>query len=245
MIFVDKVAVVTGASRGIGRAIAKKFAAEGAKVVVGFSSNEAKANELVEEIGSDKAIALKIDVSDQNSVAEFFKAVLEKFKTIDILVNNAGITRDNLLIRMKEDDFEIVLDTNLKGVFLCTKAASKTMLKNRSGRIINIASVVGLIGYAGQANYSAAKAGVIGFTKTVAKEFASRGITVNAVAPGFIGTDMTKDLSDDVKNSMLSSIPLSRIGSPEDVANAVAFLASDSASYITGQVLNVDGGMVM
>ena len=245
MIFVDKVAVVTGASRGIGRAIAKKFAAEGAKVVVGFSSNEAKANELVEEIGSDKAIALKIDVSDQNSVSEFFKAVLEKFQTIDILVNNAGITRDNLLIRMKEDDFEIVLDTNLKGVFLCTKAASKTMLKNRSGRIINIASVVGLIGNAGQANYSAAKAGVIGFTKTVAKEFASRGITVNAVAPGFIGTDMTKDLSDDVKNSMLSSIPLSRIGSPEDVANAVAFLASDSASYITGQVLNVDGGMVM
>ena len=245
MIFVDKVAVVTGASRGIGRAIAKKFAAEGAKVVVGFSSNEAKANELVEEIGSDKAIALKIDVSDQNSVAEFFKAVLEKFQTIDILVNNAGITRDNLLIRMKEDDFEIVLDTNLKGVFLCTKAASKTMLKNRSGRIINIASVVGLIGNAGQANYSAAKAGVIGFTKTIAKEFASRGITVNAVAPGFIGTDMTKDLSDDVKNSMLSSIPLSRIGSPEDVANAVAFLASGSASYITGQVLNVDGGMVM
>ena len=245
MIFVDKVAVVTGASRGIGRAIAKKFAAEGAKVVVGFSSNEAKANELVEEIGSDKAVALKIDVSDQNSVSEFFKAVLEKFQTIDILVNNAGITRDNLLIRMKEDDFEIVLDTNLKGVFLCTKAASKTMLKNRSGRIINIASVVGLIGNAGQANYSAAKAGVIGFTKTVAKEFASRGITVNAVAPGFIGTDMTKDLSDDVKNSMLSSIPLSRIGSPEDVANAVAFLASDSASYITGQVLNVDGGMVM
>ena len=245
MIFVDKVAVVTGASRGIGRAIAKKFAAEGAKVVVGFSSNEAKANELVEEIGSDKAVALKIDVSDQNSVSEFFKAVLEKFQTIDILVNNAGITRDNLLIRMKEEDFELVLDTNLKGVFLCTKAASKIMLKNRSGRIINIASVVGLIGNAGQANYSAAKAGVIGFTKTVAKEFASRGITVNAVAPGFIGTDMTKDLSDDVKNSMLSSIPLSRIGSPEDVANAVAFLASDSASYITGQVLNVDGGMVM
>lgn len=245
MIFVDKVAVVTGASRGIGRAVAKKFAAEGAKVVVGFSSNEAKANELVEEIGSDKAVALKIDVSDQNSVNEFFKKVLEKFQTIDILVNNAGITRDNLLIRMKEEDFAIVLDTNLKGVFLCTKAASKTMLKNRSGRIVNIASVVGLIGNAGQANYSAAKAGVIGFTKTVAKEFASRGITVNAVAPGFIETDMTKDLSDDVKNSMLSSIPLSRIGSPEDVANAVAFLASDSASYITGQVLNVDGGMVM
>lgn len=245
MIFVDKVAVITGASRGIGRAIAKKFAAEGAKVVVGFSSNEAKANELVEEIGSDKAVALKIDVSDQNSVNEFFKKVLEKFQTIDILVNNAGITRDNLFIRMREEDFDIVLDTNLKGVFLCTKAASKVMLKNRSGRIINVASVVGLIGNAGQANYSAAKAGVIGFTKTVAREFASRGITVNAIAPGFIETDMTKDLSDDVKNSMLSSIPLSRIGSPEDVANAVAFLASDSASYITGQVLNVDGGMVM
>ena len=247
MLFVDKVAVVTGASRGIGRAIAEKLASEGAKVVVGFSNNESKAQEVVQKIESNggQAIALKVDVSNSESVAEFFNSIVEKFQKIDILVNNAGITRDSLILRMKDEDFDAVIDTNLKGIFYCTKAAAKVMLKARSGRIVNIASVVGEIGNAGQANYSAAKAGVIALTKTSAKEFASRGINVNAVAPGFIETDMTNVLKDEVKSEMSKSIPLNRFGKPEDVANVVAFLASDSASYITGQTLNVDGGMVM
>lgn len=247
MLFVDKVAVVTGASRGIGRAIAEKLASEGAKVVVGFSNNESKALEVVQQIESNggQAIALKVDVSNSESVAEFFNSIVEKFQKIDILVNNAGITRDSLILRMKDEDFDAVIDTNLKGIFYCTKAAAKVMLKARSGRIVNIASVVGEIGNAGQANYSAAKAGVIALTKTSAKEFASRGINVNAVAPGFIETDMTSVLKDEVKSEMSKSIPLNRFGKPEDVANVVAFLASDSASYITGQTLNVDGGMVM
>lgn len=247
MLFVDEVAVVTGASRGIGRAIAEKLASEGAKVVVGFSNNESKALEVVQQIESNggQAIALKVDVSNSESVAEFFNSIVEKFQKIDILVNNAGITRDSLILRMKDEDFDAVIDTNLKGIFYCTKAAAKIMLKARSGRIVNIASVVGEIGNAGQANYSAAKAGVIALTKTSAKEFASRGINVNAVAPGFIETDMTNVLKDEVKSEMSKSIPLNRFGKPEDVANVVAFLASDSASYITGQTLNVDGGMVM
>ena len=247
MLFVDKVAVVTGASRGIGRAIAEKLASEGAKVVVGFSNNESKAQAVVQQIESNggQAIALKVDVSNSESVAEFFNSIVEKFQKIDILVNNAGITRDSLILRMKDEDFDAVIDTNLKGIFYCTKAAAKVMLKARSGRIVNIASVVGEIGNAGQANYSAAKAGVIALTKTSAKEFASRGINVNAVAPGFIETDMTNVLKDEVKSEMSKSIPLNRFGKPEDVANVVAFLASDSASYITGQTLNVDGGMVM
>ncbi|MBR1420028.1 MAG: 3-oxoacyl-[Selenomonadaceae bacterium] len=247
MLFVDEVAVVTGASRGIGRAIAEKLASEGAKVVVGFSNNESKALEVVQQIESNggQAIALKVDVSNSESVAEFFNSIVEKFQKIDILVNNAGITRDSLILRMKDEDFDAVIDTNLKGIFYCTKAAAKVMLKARSGRIVNIASVVGEIGNAGQANYSAAKAGVIALTKTSAKEFASRGINVNAVAPGFIETDMTNVLKDEVKSEMSKSIPLNRFGKPEDVANVVAFLASDSASYITGQTLNVDGGMVM
>lgn len=247
MLFVDKVAVVTGASRGIGRAIAEKLASEGAKVVVGFSNNESKALEVVQQIESNggQAIALKVDVSNSESVAEFFNSIVEKFQKIDILVNNAGITRDSLILRMKDEDFDAVIDTNLKGIFYCTKAAAKVMLKARSGRIVNIASVVGEIGNAGQANYSAAKAGVIALTKTSAKEFASRGINVNAVAPGFIETDMTNVLKDEVKSEMSKSIPLNRFGKPEDVANVVAFLASDSASYITGQTVNVDGGMVM
>ena len=247
MLFVDKVAVVTGASRGIGRAIAEKLASEGAKVVVGFSNNESKALEVVQQIESNggQAIALKVDVSNSESVAEFFNSIVEKFQKIDILVNNAGITRDSLILRMKDEDFSAVINTNLQGVFYCTKAAAKIMLKARSGRIVNIASVVGEIGNAGQANYSAAKAGVIALTKTSAKEFASRGINVNAVAPGFIETDMTNVLKDEVKSEMSKSIPLNRFGKPEDVANVVAFLASDSASYITGQTVNVDGGMVM
>lgn len=247
MLFVDKVAVVTGGSRGIGAAIAMKLASEGAKVVVGFSSNEEKAQQIVSKIKADGgiAIALRVNVADSDSVSEFFNAVVENFKTVDILVNNAGITRDGLILRMKDEDFSAVINTNLQGVFYCTRSAAKIMLKARAGRIVNVASVVGEIGNVGQANYSAAKAGVIALTKTSAKEFASRGITVNAVAPGFIETDMTNVLKDDVKAEMSKSIPLSRFGKPEDVASVVAFLASDSAAYVTGQTLNVDGGMVM
>ena len=240
-------ALVTGASRGIGRAVALAFAAEGASVALNFAGNVAAAEAVRAEIESagGKAILVPADVSDENAVEDMVKTVTEAFGSIDILVNNAGITRDGLLLRMKEEDWDAVLNTNLKGVFLCTKAVSKFMMKKRYGRIVNMASVVGVTGNASQANYAAAKAGVIGFTKAMAKELASRGITVNAIAPGFVRSDMTDVLPDKVKEAMLAEIPLGRAGEPADVAKAALFLASDQAAYITGQVLKVDGGMVM
>lgn len=240
-----QVAIVTGASRGIGRAIALSLATEGANIVVNYATSNTAAQQVVEEITTKggNAIALQADVSKPDQVDALFNAVLEKWSRVDILVNNAGITRDTLLLRMKPEDWSAVIDLNLTGVFLCTRAVSKVMLKQRSGRIVNITSTVGLTGNPGQANYSAAKAGVIGFTKTVAKELASRGITVNAVAPGFIATDMTSNLN---AEDILKYIPLGRYGQPEDVAGMVRFLAADTAAaYITGQVFNVDGGMVM
>ncbi|CAG9611143.1 3-oxoacyl-[acyl-carrier-protein] reductase [Bacillus sp. CGMCC 1.60114] len=247
MLLKDKVALVTGASRGIGRAIALDLAKQGAKVVVNYAGNELKANEVVDEIkklGSE-AIAVKANVSSAEEVTDMVKQTVDTFGQIDILVNNAGITKDNLLMRMKEEEWDAVINTNLKGVFLCTKAVSRYMMRQRHGRIINIASVVGVTGNPGQANYVAAKAGVIGLTKTSAKELASRNITVNAIAPGFIVTDMTDVLAEDVKNEMLKLIPIAKFGEAEDISNAVAFLASDASRYITGQTLHVDGGMVM
>ncbi|MDB9488770.1 3-oxoacyl-[acyl-carrier-protein] reductase [Dolichospermum circinale CS-537/01] len=241
----DQVAIVTGASRGIGKAIALQLAFEGAKVVVNYASSSTAADQVVAEItaAGGEAVAIQGDVSQENQVDTLIKTTLEKFQRVDILVNNAGITRDTLLLRMKLEEWQAVIDINLTGVFLCTKAVSKIMLKQRSGRIINIASVAGQMGNPGQANYSAAKAGVIGFTKTVAKELSSRGITVNAVAPGFIITDMTSDIK---AEGILQYIPLGRFGQPEEIAGMVRFLASDpAAAYITGQVFNVDGGMVM
>lgn len=241
----DKIAIVTGGSRGIGRAVAIALATEGAKIVVNYARSSEAANEVVAEItaAGGEAIALCADVSQAEEVDNLIKQTLEKFSRIDILVNNAGITRDTLLMRMKPADWQAVINLNLTGVFLCTKAVTKTMLKQRSGRIINIASVAGQMGNPGQANYSAAKAGVIGFTKTVAKELASRGITVNAVAPGFIATDMTNDLKSE---EIIKFIPLGRYGKPEEIAGMIRFLAADTAAaYITGQVFNVDGGMVM
>ncbi|MBR5909688.1 MAG: 3-oxoacyl-[Schwartzia sp.] len=247
MLLDGKCALVTGASRGIGRAVALKLASEGAKVALNFAGNEAAADAVKQEIeaAGGEAILVKADVANEAAVQDMVQKTADAFGRIDILVNNAGITRDGLLARMKEEDWDAVLSTNLKGVFLTTKAAAKLMMKQRAGRIVNMASVVGVTGNAGQANYSAAKAGVIGFTKTIAKELASRGITANAVAPGFIDTDMTSGLPDKAKEAALSGIPLGRMGTPEDIAAAVLFLVSDQASYITGQVLNVDGGMVM
>ena len=241
-----QVAIVTGASRGIGRSIALALAAEGANVVVNYASSSTAADQVVADITAmgSEAIALQADVSKADQVDALFSAVMEKWGRIDVLVNNAGITRDTLLLRMKPEDWQAVIDLNLTGVFLCTRAASKIMLKQRSGRIVNITSVAGQMGNPGQANYSAAKAGVIGFTKTVAKELASRGVTVNAVAPGFIATDMTSGLNN--TDEILKFIPLGRYGQPEEVAGLVKFLAADpAAAYITGQVMNVDGGMVM
>lgn len=247
MLLDGKTALVTGASRGIGRAIALRLAAEGASVAINYAGNTAKAEETKAaiEAAGGKAALFQADVSDSAQVEQMVAAVTETFGTIDILVNNAGITRDGLLMRMKEEDFDAVLDTNLKGIFHVTKAVSKLMMKKRAGRIVNMASVVGIMGNAGQTNYAAAKAGVIGFTKSAAREFAARGITVNAVAPGFIATDMTAAMPEKAKEATLAAIPLRRMGEPEDVANAVAFLVSDQASYITGQVVKVDGGMVM
>ncbi len=241
----DRVSLVTGASRGIGRATALALAAAGSKVAVNYARSSAAAEEVVAEItaAGGEAIAIGADVSQEEEADKLVGETLAKWGRIDVLVNNAGITRDTLLLRMKPKDWQAVIDLNLTGVFLVTRAVSKKMLKQRSGRIINIASVAGQMGNPGQANYSAAKAGVIGFTKTVAKELASRGVTVNAVAPGFITTDMTKDLESE---EILKFIPLGRYGEAEEVAGTIRFLAADpAAAYITGQVFNVDGGMVM
>ncbi|ASC70273.1 3-oxoacyl-[acyl-carrier-protein] reductase [Halomicronema hongdechloris C2206] len=242
----DQVAIITGASRGIGRAVAQTLAAEGAKVVVNYARSGDAAEAVVAQIHQQggEGIALQADVSQTDQVDTLIQTTLDKWGRIDVLINNAGITRDTLLLRMKPADWQAVIDLNLTGVFLCTRAVAKLMLKQRQGRIVNIASVAGQMGNPGQANYSAAKAGVIGFTKTVAKELASRGVTVNAVAPGFIATDMTGDLSN--AEEILKFIPLGRFGQPEEIAGMVRFLAADAAAaYITGQVFNVDGGMVM
>jgi 3-oxoacyl-[acyl-carrier protein] reductase len=245
MVLKDSVAIVTGSGRGIGRAIALELARVGAKVVVNYAGRSDKAEEtvqLIREIGGE-GLVVQADVSQTADVDRLIQTTLEHFGRIDILVNNAGITRDSLLLRMKEEDWDAVLATNLKGLFLCTKAVSKGMLKQRSGVIVNISSVVGLAGNVGQANYAAAKAGVIGFSKSIAKEFAPRGIRVNVVAPGYINTDMTETLPEGVRSEVLRAVPLGRIGNPEEVAKAVRFLVSPEASYITGQTLCVDGGM--
>jgi 3-oxoacyl-[acyl-carrier protein] reductase len=242
-----KVAVVTGGSRGIGRAIAVTLAESGANVAIFYAGNHAAAEETIAKIKEtgQQGLSLQVDVASSEQVDAAMKQVLSTFGRIDILINNAGITRDNLLMRLKEEEWDQVINTNLKGVFLCTKAAVRPMMKQRSGRIINISSIVGVMGNPGQSNYVAAKAGVIGLTKSTAKELASRGITVNAIAPGFIDTDMTAVLDEELKKQMLNHIPLGFFGEPKDVAETVKFLASDSARYITGQTIHVDGGMVM
>lgn len=242
-----KTALVTGASRGIGAAIAKNLAARGFMVIINYGHSSAAAEEVKNQIeqAGGQAVLMQGDVSSGDDVDRMFKDIKKTWGRLDVLVNNAGINRDTLLVRMKEDQWDAVLSTDLKSVFFTTKAAASLMMRQRSGSIINIASVVGITGNAGQANYAAAKAGVIGFTKSVAKELAARGIRVNAIAPGFIETDMTDAIPEKIREGMLETIPLRRGGKAEDVANAVAFLASDDAGYITGQVLKVDGGMVM
>lgn len=241
-----KIALVTGGARGIGRAIAMVFAREGADIVVGDVNLEeaAKTQSDIEALGR-KSLGLEMDVTDYTKVEEAMNKILDKFGRIDILINNAGITKDNLLLRMGQGEWDAVINVNLKGTFNCTKAVSKPMVKQRSGKIINIASIIGIIGNAGQANYSASKAGIIALTKTAAKELASRNITVNAIAPGFIQTEMTAKLPEDLKQKMLLNIPLGKLGDPQDVAHACLFLASPEADYITGQTIIVDGGMVM
>ena len=242
-----KKVLVTGASRGIGRAIALEMAAEGADVAVNYAGSESAAKAVAAEIEAmgRKAMVVQADISSNEAATAMVEAVVKEFGRIDVLVNNAGITRDGLLMRMKEEDWDAVITTNLKGVFNCTKAVIKYMMKQKAGHIVSISSVVGAVGNAGQANYVAAKAGVVGFTKAVAKEVASRGITVNAVAPGFIKTDMTAVLNEKQVEGMLNNIPSKKLGEPSDIAKAVVFLASEDANYITGQTINVDGGMVM
>lgn len=246
MVLNGKIAVVTGASRGIGRAVALLLAQKGAAVVVNYAREANAAAEVAEAIraAGGRALVCRADVADPNDVENMVKAALKEFGKIDILVNNAGITRDNIIFRMKEAEWDDVLDINLKGAFHCIKAVARGMLKNHYGRIINISSVIGLTGNSGQANYSAAKAGLIGLTKTLAKELGSRNITVNAIAPGYIGTEMTEQIAENVQEKMLEQIPLRRLGQPAEVAELAAFLASDAAGYISGQTICVDGGMV-
>lgn len=247
MMLTDQVAVVTGASRGLGQAIAMELAEKGAKIVVNYAGSKDRAEQVVEDIKQigGEAIAIQADVANSEQVQALIKQSIETFGRIDILVNNAGITRDNLLMRMKEDDWDAVVNTNLKGVFNCAKAVSRQMMKQRYGRIINVSSVVAVMGNPGQANYVAAKAGVIGLTKSMAKELANRNIHVNAVAPGFIESDMTEVLSEEVKGQYLTQIPLGALGQASHVASVVRFLASSDADYMTGQTLHVDGGLVM
>jgi len=242
-----KIALVTGGARGIGRAICLELAARGATVIVNYNRSGAAADELVARIEANGGAAksLRTDVSDADQVASMFKAVISEFKSIDILVNNAGMTRDNVIMMMKPADFDAVIETNLRSCWLCCKSAARVMMRKRSGCIVNITSVVGIAGNGGQTNYAASKAGIIGLTKSLAKELAARGVRANAVAPGFVETDMTADLSDEIKGKAVQAIPLGRMGAATDIAKAVAFLASDDASYITGQTLVVDGGMVM
>lgn len=243
----EKSALVTGSSRGIGRAIALELAKQGANVAVNYAGNEEKAREAVEDIEKFgvKAIKIQADVASESDVKAMVKEVVAEFGSLDILVNNAGANKDNLIMRMKEEDFDHVINTNLKGTFLCTKAAARYMMKQRAGKIVNVSSIVGVSGNPGQANYVAAKSGVIGLTKTTAKEFATRNIHVNAVAPGFIATDMTDALTEEQQQGMLALIPLEKFGEPEDVAKTVRFLASSDADYITGQTIHIDGGMIM
>ncbi len=243
----ERVALVTGGSRGIGRAVALALADAGARVIINYAGNLTAANAVVEQITTcgGEALAIQADVALAAQVDEMMQQALTRFERLDILVNNAGIARDNLIVRMKEEEWDQVLDTNLKGVYLCSKAVARPMMKQRYGRIINISSVVGRIGNAGQVNYAAAKAGIFGITKSLAKELGSRNITVNAIAPGYIATDMTAGLSETVKEELQRQIPLQRLGNPEDIAAAVVFLASEAAGYISGQTLGVDGGMAM
>lgn len=243
----NKVALVTGASRGIGREIALTLAREGAFVVVNYNGSKERAEEVVKTIeeANGKAVSYQCSVSDFQACQEMIQTIIKEYGKLDILVNNAGITKDNLIMKMKEEDFDAVIDTNLKGTFNTIKHSARQMLKQRSGKIINISSVSGILGNAGQANYAASKAGVIGLTKTMARELASRGITVNAVAPGFVDTEMTEVLGDEIKEAACRQIPLGKFGQTKDIAEMVAFLASEKADYITGQVISVDGGMSM
>ena len=243
----NKTVFVTGAARGIGKEVALKFAENGYNVVINYVSSKTNVEELKEEFENKgvKALIMQADVTDKDAIETLVKKAIEEFGSIDVLVNNAGITKDNLLMRMSDEEFDKVIEVNLKGTYVVTKAVTKYMMKKRKGSIINLSSVVGVAGNAGQCNYSASKAGIIGFTKSVAKELASRNIRSNAVAPGFIETDMTAVLSDEIKENIHNQIPLKRMGSAREVANLIYFLGSDESSYITGQVINVDGGMVM